>query len=106
MTGRGWTAQLLAEINAAALARLRPAKPAAITEPATADLLTGLSGPAPCDDCRSRDRCATGLACSAFKLYVDGVSQGLWAIAPRLDASAYRYARVFSDARGRCANAA
>jgi len=106
MTGRGWTAQLLAEINAAALARLRPAKPAEITEPATTDPMTALAGPAPCDDCRGRVRCAAGLACSAFKLYVDGAPQDRWAVAPRIDASAYRFARIFSNTSGRFAEAA
>jgi hypothetical protein len=55
-----------------------------------------LAEPTPCDDCRHAARCAEGLACSAFGLYAKGASPARWQVAPRTDATAERYARLFA----------
>ena len=41
-------------------------------------------GPAPCDECRFRERCGLALlACEAFSVYVSGQAAPRWSCAPR-----------------------
>jgi hypothetical protein len=47
------------------------------------DLFT--SGPSPCDACRFADRCKMQLhACEAFGMFLHGLSETRWRIAPRV----------------------
>lgn len=89
---------LFAEARAALTGR-RPRLPSRDLAPTVdRELAEALAGPAPCDGCDRRARCAQGLACSAFGLYLAGAGRRRWAIAPRADASAARFARLFRDA--------
>jgi len=54
-------------------------------------------GPAPCDECPRAARCAERhLACSAFALFARGRSRARWSLAPRTDASAEQFSRIFA----------
>jgi len=55
------------------------------TPPAPTDaIVAALEGPAPCDDCRKRMRCAAErVACQAFAWYVAGCIEERWRQAPR-----------------------
>jgi hypothetical protein len=50
---------------------------------AAQDFGAALSGPAPCDDCPHRARCAEGLACEAFALFVQYGTEERWNCAAR-----------------------
>ena len=61
-----------------------------------------LTDPSPCDDCQRAARCsAQRLACSAFALFVHGMSPRRWALAPKTDACAARYAELFTQPKRR-----
>jgi hypothetical protein len=56
-----------------------------------------LTDPSPCDGCHRTARCsAEHLACSAFALFLHGMAPRRWALAPKTDASAARYAQLFA----------
>jgi hypothetical protein len=58
--------------------------------------LSLLLGPAPCDNCQFRERCAARLlACEAYRLFVRNFS-GPWDLAPRVPTRA-RYLAIFLD---------
>ena len=43
------------------------------------------SGPSPCDACRQANKCKTQLhACEAFGMFLHGLSEVRWRIAPRM----------------------
>ncbi len=56
--------------------------------------------PAPCDGCRQRERCTTGLACTAFSLFVVYGTRTRWEAAPREPTSA-KFARIFNSTEER-----
>ena len=87
-----WMDALPTAVEAPSIAGLRV--PRSAPEPTVEEVL---AGPAPCDDCWRSRRCAAAReACSAFKLYVDGGSPARWALAPRADACARMYGRIYS----------
>ena len=58
-----------------------------------------LPGPAPCDDCRFRERCGREhLACDSFALYLHGKSDERWQIAPRAPTRAIYLALRLNEA--------
>lgn len=66
------------------------------------DLLDALLllGPAPCDDCRFRERCGLELlACESYSLFVREIGPTRWGVAPRAPTRA-RYLSLFNDKSG------
>ena len=69
-----------ATIAFARAARRAQAAPAAAAAPWQPPVV----GPAPCDECRFRERCGLALlACEAFSVYVSGQAAPRWSCAPR-----------------------
>jgi hypothetical protein len=59
-----------------------------------------LLGPAPCDECRFRDRCGLELlACESYVLFVRESGPTRWGLAPRAPNRA-RYLALFDDKVG------
>ena len=95
MLDRSWIDAVLAEDDAASLARRRERE---TTPPLVRTIEEIVAGPAPCDDCGRTRRCAVALeACSAFALSGGGGSPARWSLAPRMDASARIFGKVYGQ---------
>jgi len=65
----------------------------------TRDELRKLLGPCPCDTCRLRERCAAEQsACAAFSMFVHGLPECRWRLAPRAP-SRPLYLALFESAK-------
>ena len=74
----------------------RPPRPRGATDDREGDseyLVDVLAAPGPCEACPHRARCAEGLACAAFTLFVDHGGER-WQRAPR-HPDRYRFERMF-----------
>lgn len=78
--------------------RLGPAPVVPTEGESPQEVMIHMLGPAPCDDCESKTRCASELlACSAYAQFL---LNRPWALAPRVDASHERYCACGLDKAG------
>jgi len=76
---RDWEANVLAKLNSAAPSRSGRARTKSqdpespLEQPAEL-----LFVPCPCDNCDFRQRCATGLACERYSMFLDGGGRKRW----------------------------
>ena len=77
---REWEANLLAKANNAAdckpgraRRKLEESPDPTLEQPVELAL-----GPCPCDRCEFRQRCAAGLACERYSMFLDGAGQKSW----------------------------
>jgi hypothetical protein len=97
---REWESTQLAPVSGPAAPYRRSRAPAyrEDTEPTDERPVDLLFVPCPCDGCEFRQRCATGLACERYSIFLNGNAQKRWEAASYVPTHA-AFEALFGDVR-------